>query len=153
MFFQKDFERYLEILHHLETYFQEAQKQDEFPHSFFSRSRSEINELITVLNNMEETILTQHSTKERYAQTNRLGDTIGKKIYTDIRNFLSINDLFRFQRELFGKNADLMKTTMDDLNTMNAKEDVWAYLKNNFNWDWENESTQAFIEILEKKFT
>jgi hypothetical protein len=82
-----------------------------------------------------------------------LGDRITKTVYADLKKSLSLNDRFRFQRNLFDNNAGLMDRTLDDLNTFSSLQETVDYLNNYFSWDWRSESAAAFKEILEKHFT
>jgi uncharacterized coiled-coil protein SlyX len=81
-----------------------------------------------------------------------LGDRITKTVYADLKKSLSLNDRFRFQRNLFENNAALMDKTLDDLNTFSSLQETLDYLNSRFSWDWKNEPTLAFNEILEKRF-
>jgi hypothetical protein len=81
-----------------------------------------------------------------------LGDRIIKTVYTDLKKSLSLNDRFRFQKDLFENNAVLMDKTLDDLNNLSSLPEMLDYLKNHFSWEWGNESVMAFKEILEKRF-
>jgi hypothetical protein len=153
MFFQKEFERYVEIVRDLETSFREAQKPEEFPLSFFGETRNKIEELKEELGKMEETLIAQQQEKESREKVDFLGDKISKKMYADIRSSLSINDRFRFQRDLFGNDAERMKTVLGELDTLNSMPEIASYIENKFDWETEDESVQAFKEILEKRFT
>jgi hypothetical protein len=153
MFFQKEFERYVEIVRDLENSFREAQNPEEFPLSFFSETRDKIEELKEELSKMEETVILQQQEKETRGKVDFLGDKISKKIYADIRSSLSINDRFRFQRDLFGNDAESMKNVLAELDTLNSMPEILSYLENHLDWKTEDESVQAFKEILEKRFT
>jgi hypothetical protein len=80
-----------------------------------------------------------------------LADEIEKKIHPDFRSSLTLNDRFRFQRNLFNGNVELMTQTLNELNDFNSMDEALSYLSS-FDWDWEDESVQAFREILEKRF-
>ncbi|MDK2842397.1 MAG: hypothetical protein PWQ17_1903 [Anaerophaga sp.] len=71
---------------------------------------------------------------------------------SDIKKALGINDRFFFQRELFGRNADLMNQTLDQINQMNGIDDARNFLLANFNWDSENEAVIRFMELVERRF-
>jgi DNA gyrase/topoisomerase IV subunit A len=82
-----------------------------------------------------------------------LNDRITKTIYADMKKSLSLNDRFRFQRNLFDNNAALMDKTLEELSHFSTLQEMLDYLDNRFSWDWGNESSGAFREILEKRFT
>jgi hypothetical protein len=81
-----------------------------------------------------------------------LGDKIVKTIYADLKKSLSLNDRFRFQRDLFDNNIELMDNTLSDLNNFSSFQETMDYLQSYFAWNWEDESAQAFKELLEKRF-
>ena len=151
IFFQKELEQNLAILRDVEISFEEALHSD-VSASFFNRNQERLSVLRETLNRMEETWQRLQNT-ENYLAATFLGDKINKRIYADVRNALSFNDRFRFQRDLFEGDTGLMKDTLEDINQLQSLPDAFSYLDQRFNWNWENESAQAFKEILEKKFT
>jgi predicted nucleic acid-binding Zn-ribbon protein len=82
-----------------------------------------------------------------------LGDKITKSIYADLKKSLTLNDRFRFQKDLFGNDVRCMDNTLNDLNAFSSLKETTDYLRNRFAWNWEDESTLAFKEILEKRFS
>lgn len=70
----------------------------------------------------------------------------------DIRQFISLNDSFRFSREIFGGDAGLMKNIIDELNNKTSFEEALDYLNIVVMPDEENEATLDFIELLRKSF-
>jgi len=81
-----------------------------------------------------------------------LGDKISKTIYADLKKSMSLNDRFRFQRDLFENNAGLLDKVLDDLNNLSSLQETLDYLHSRFTWNWEDESVSAFKEIIEKRF-
>ncbi|MDR2058454.1 MAG: hypothetical protein LBP83_09300 [Dysgonamonadaceae bacterium] len=82
-----------------------------------------------------------------------LEDKIIKTMYADLKKSMSLNDRFRFQKDLFENNADLMNKTLDDLNNMSSLQETLDYLNSHFTWDWKNESVKVLKGMLEKRFT
>ncbi|MDH8701505.1 hypothetical protein M2138_000851 [Dysgonomonadaceae bacterium PH5-43] len=105
-----------------------------------------------VLESIEE--LPKEEVSEEIAESSVefLGDKIGKKLFATIQSSLTFNDKFRFQRDLFSGNSELMNETMNYLNNIESKTEALDYLKEYFSWDWESESVVAFKEILDKRF-
>ncbi|NDV83007.1 hypothetical protein [Bacteroides sp. 51] len=65
---------------------------------------------------------------------------------------LSLNDTFRFSRELFGDDKDKMNKILQEISTMNSLAEVLSYLSTQIKWDEENDATKDFIELLKKYF-
>lgn len=81
-----------------------------------------------------------------------LNDLLEKKNLSDFRKAFSLNDRFRFRRELFGGDEGRMNKAISDLNDISSYEDSITYLNNKLNWNIEDESVADFIRLLEKRF-
>lgn len=81
-----------------------------------------------------------------------LSDLLEKKNLSDFRKAFSLNDRFRFRRELFGGNEEKMNKAIADLNDIHSYEESVAYLNNELKWDIEDEAVADFIKLLEKRF-
>jgi hypothetical protein len=180
MAFNKEIESCLEQIKQLERAFQEAQEMEILPISFFSANYDRVNVLKRSIYEMEETqclemqnhlkeekeeeeeeelpiaqakpLLVEEKEKES-AANGFLGDKIGKTLFTDLKKSLSLNDRFRFQRDIFAGNAYLMEETLDYLSDLHSLDESIGYLNAHFYMNWEDESVVAFREILEKRFS
>lgn len=65
---------------------------------------------------------------------------------------LSLNDTFRFSRELFDNDNHLMNRVLQEIGAMHSLADVLSYLPTQITWNEENDATQDFIELLKKYF-
>lgn len=81
-----------------------------------------------------------------------LSDLLEKKNLSDFRKAFSLNDRFRFRRELFGGNEEKMNKAITDLNDIHTYEESVTYLNNELNWNIEDEAVADFIKLLEKRF-
>lgn len=81
-----------------------------------------------------------------------LSDLLEKKNLSDFRKAFSLNDRFRFRRELFGGDEDKMNKAITDLNDIHSYEESVAYLNNELKWNIEDEAVADFIKLLEKRF-
>lgn len=71
---------------------------------------------------------------------------------TDLKQAISIGDRFLYQRELFGKNGELMQRTIADLNGLNTFDEAMEYIDGHFNWDKEQPSYELFVNALHRRF-
>lgn len=71
---------------------------------------------------------------------------------TDLKQAISIGDRFLYQRELFGKNGELMQRTITDLNGLNTFDEAMEYIDRHFNWDKEQPSYELFVNALHRRF-
>ena len=71
----------------------------------------------------------------------------------DLRHAISLNDSFRFTRELFAGNAALMNETVARIACVGSLEQATALLQASASWDEENEAAADFMELLKKYFS
>lgn len=71
---------------------------------------------------------------------------------SDLKQAISIGDRFLYQRELFGKNGELMQRTIADLNGLSSFDEAMAYIDKHFNWDKEQPSYELFVNALHRRF-
>lgn len=81
-----------------------------------------------------------------------LNEVLEKQNLSDFRKAFSLNDRFRFRRELFNGNEEQMNRVINDLNELHSYEESTAYLHNRLNWNKEEEAVADFIKLLEKRF-
>ena len=63
---------------------------------------------------------------------------------------LTLNERFRFVRNLFNGDDELMLASFDDLNKLSDLDEMKQYLSSRFQWDWESEPVLDFILFLER---
>ena len=81
-----------------------------------------------------------------------LNDVIEKKSLTDFRKAISLNDWFRFKRDLFKGNEEAINATVQVLNGIGSYEEAIAYLNEHARWDPDDPTAADFIKLLEKRF-
>lgn len=81
-----------------------------------------------------------------------LNEILEKKTLSDFRKAFSLNDRFRYKRELFGGDEEKMNKALSDLNELQTYEESISYLYTELKWNIENESVAEFINFLEKRF-
>lgn len=81
-----------------------------------------------------------------------LHDILEKKNLSDFRKAFSLNDRFRFKRELFKGDENLMNQVISTLNEIHTLQDSLEYVKTQLRWDMNDETVQDFIKLLDKRF-
>ena len=71
---------------------------------------------------------------------------------TDLRHSISLNDSFRFTRELFRGDSERMNKIIRELDAMKSLDEAMAYVKNEVDLDESNETALDFVELLKKRF-
>lgn len=82
-----------------------------------------------------------------------LNDALERKNLSDFRKAFSLNDRFRFRRELFDGDEEKMSRAIADLNGIHSYEESVAYLTTALNWNPEDAPVADFIKLLEKRFS
>ena len=81
-----------------------------------------------------------------------LHDILEKKNLSDFRKAFSLNDRFRFKRELFKGDENVMNQAISALNDIHTLQDSLEYVETQYHWDMKDETVQDFIKLLEKRF-
>ncbi len=76
----------------------------------------------------------------------------GNAPFTDISRAFTINDKFRFKRELFGNSDAQYVETIDVLSAMTSLDEIEEYIYDDLEWDRDNEDVKAFIEVITNYF-
>ena len=81
-----------------------------------------------------------------------LSDILEKRKLTDFCKAFSLNDRFRFKKELFSGDEEQMNKTLNILNGMHSYEESIDYLSHALKWNMEDETVGDFIKLVEKRF-
>lgn len=79
-----------------------------------------------------------------------LGESI--KLTASLRHSISLNDSFRFSRELFRGDTDLMNRVIEQISVMSSYKTAVAFLSSKVEIDEEKEAVVDFLELLKKYF-
>ena len=70
----------------------------------------------------------------------------------DLRRSISLNDSFRFSRELFGGSMEQMNNVLHQIGEMSSLDAALVFLSSKIKVDEENEAMNDFVELLRKHF-
>lgn len=79
-----------------------------------------------------------------------LGESI--KMAAGLRHSISLNDSFRFSREIFGGDPELMNRVIEQISVMSSYKTAVAFLASKVSVNEENEAMTDFLELLKKYF-
>ena len=88
--------------------------------------------------------------KEEEPKSVVLGESL--KLSAGLRHAISLNDSFRFSRELFGGNIDLMNRVIEQISVMSSYKTAVAFLSSKVELNEEKEAVNDFLELLKKYF-
>lgn len=75
-----------------------------------------------------------------------------RNLSKDLRKAFSINDRFRYCRELFGNNNADMNDALDLVEAMKSYEEAEEYFYDDLQWDKESDEVAEFMTIIKNHF-
>lgn len=82
----------------------------------------------------------------------RVDEKLQRTISKDIRKAFSVNDRFRFQRDLFAGSASAMNTAIEHIEMMSSYGNAELYFFSQLHWDRDNEDVKDFMAIVRNHF-
>jgi len=81
-----------------------------------------------------------------------LGEALGKKIFSDLNQSLSLNQRFAFKRDIFGGSEARMNEAIGQLNGFQTLAESVNYLENEFHFSWDSDAGIELRELLDLRF-
>jgi len=85
-------------------------------------------------------------------QQSTLNDVIEKKKMSDLRKAFSLNDRFRYRKELFGGSEEAMNKAITILNSRQSFKECVQFLEEKLHWDFSDPTVKDFVKALELRF-
>ena len=82
----------------------------------------------------------------------RVDEKLQRSMSKDIRKAFSLNDRFRFQRELFAGSASAMNTAIEHIEMMSSYGNAELYFFSQLHWDRDNEDVKDFMAIVRNHY-
>lgn len=102
----------------------------------------------------EEIVMPQNDTTDTdNEEPIRLDEKLARENSRNLRKAFSLNDMFRFRRELFGNSATEMTDTLNLVEAMSSLSEANDYFYNDLEWDASNPEVQDFMDIIAKHFS
>ena len=89
---------------------------------------------------------------EETAAPLRVDEKLQRSLSKDIRKAFSLNDRFRFQRELFAGSSRAMDTAIENIEAMRSYGNAELYFFTQLDWDRDNEVVKDFMNIVRNHF-
>ncbi|MEG0464591.1 hypothetical protein [Bacteroides sp.] len=99
---------------------------------------------------IEEPIVEEPLDKDCVEPTPILAERI--RTGADLRRSISLNDSFRFSRELFGHDPELMNRVLQQIGEMSSYQAAVSFLTSKVHVEEENEAMNDLLELLKKYF-
>ena len=82
----------------------------------------------------------------------RVDEKLQRNMSRDIRKAISLNDRFRFTRELFAGSANALDTAIEHIEAMRSYGNAELYFYSQLHWDRDNEDVKDFMAIVRNHF-
>lgn len=82
----------------------------------------------------------------------RLDEKLQRSRSKDLKSAFSLNDTFRFRRELFGNSAAEMTDALHMVEAMHSFDEAEDYFYGDLGWDRESDDVKEFMEIIKNHF-
>jgi|GEM_PF-1622394 len=82
----------------------------------------------------------------------RVDEAVQRAMRRDLSRAFSINDRYRYCRELFGGDAAAMTAALGDLATLGSLAEAEAYCRDRLGWSGDGEVEQEFMQVLRHHF-
>lgn len=82
----------------------------------------------------------------------RIDARLARESARDIHRALTINDRFRFKRELFGNSDAQLNDALDVIAAMNSYDEAEDYFYNDLVWDKDSEDVKDFMNVVANHF-
>lgn len=83
----------------------------------------------------------------------KLDEKLARENSRNLRKAFSLNDKFRFRRELFSNSDILMNETLDAIEAMSSINEATDYFYTDLKWDKSNQDVADFVEIITHHFS
>lgn len=83
--------------------------------------------------------------------TTSLADVLERQQLSDLRKAFSLNDRFRYRKELFDGDEARMNAAIDELNRLSSHAEVLEYIHRTLESKKDNPALADFIKLLEKR--
>lgn len=82
----------------------------------------------------------------------RLDEKLQRSRSKDLKSAFSLNDTFRFRRELFGNSAAEMTDALNLVEAMHSFDEAEDYFYGDLGWDRESDDVKEFMAIIKNHF-
>ena len=82
----------------------------------------------------------------------RLDEKLQRSRSKDLKSAFSLNDTFRFRRELFGNSAAEMTDALHMVEAMHSFDEAEDYFYGDLGWDRESDDVKEFMAIIKNHF-
>ena len=83
----------------------------------------------------------------------RVDEMLSRREARELRNAFTLNDKFRFRRELFGNDNDAFREALRMIEAMSGYDEALTYMRDDLGWDMDSEAAKDFAVIVSNHFS
>lgn len=87
-----------------------------------------------------------------YSNELRVDEMLSRREARSLRRAFTINDKFRFRRELFGNDDKLFGNTIDMIEALKNMDDAIVYMRDDLGWNLDDDNVKDFAAIVANHF-
>lgn len=91
-------------------------------------------------------------TDEEDEEPVRLDEALQRNMVKDLHHAFSLNDRFRYRRELFGNSDQVMEETLNHIESMATFDEAENYFYNDLEWEYDSPEVADFMVIIKNYF-
>lgn len=130
----------------------EAEDAEVTPETIAATEAIDADQVINDISDDNE-MSTLHAIETEQPSNLRVDQMLAQREAQNLRKAYTLNDKFRFRRELFNNDDDLFGKTLDTLQQMQTYTQAVEYVENEFGWDLENEEVADFMATVKNHFS
>lgn len=77
-----------------------------------------------------------------------MDELLSRRTNSDLRKAFTLNDKYRFRRELFGNSDGAMNDSLDMVAAMKSYDEATEYFYTDLGWDCQDENVKEFMSII-----
>lgn len=100
----------------------------------------------------EEEIISRSESEVKLPEKNVTPLFVSNILKKDLRHSISLNDSFRFTRELFGGDGERMNRIVEKVDAMTSYDEAVSFIESEITLDEANDAVADFMELLKIRF-
>ncbi len=82
----------------------------------------------------------------------RVDEMLQRRAANDLRRMFTLNDKYRFRRELFGNSDAAFNDAIDIVSAMHSMDEVREYFSLDMGWNLESDDVKDFLDVIATHF-
>ncbi len=82
----------------------------------------------------------------------RVDEMLQRRAASDLRRMFTLNDKYRFRRELFGNSDAAFNDAIDIVSAMHSMDEVREYFSLDMGWNLESDDVKDFLDVIATHF-